>query len=317
MSDLKTKSKNSAPVPSSEQLAENPGPGKGGPRFGPIGSESGAGILESSAETEAGPANSVAERIWPDREEWELPETYGVDQVVALVRDPWWVFVYWELSEEARAEARKRAGSASKLLLRLSEVSAKATEKVGPRLAEVEVPDIASGDWYVRVEAPRLRVKASMGFQGKDGVFHPVLDSLEVPVPAFEAVPPLEPELEPQPGVVSAPKTPEIELFEHSGGRELADAAKWRKQRSRPVLWKRRQVGRTKLIPGSGSGKGALGMELDFGPPEASQTKQPPRPGPTTEDNLGPLGDQTPSSLRPSSPSSPLGRPSSPGGENA
>lgn len=41
----------------------------------------------------------------------ELPARYGKDQIVALVKDPYWLYVYWEVTPEKRAEFDRRYGS--------------------------------------------------------------------------------------------------------------------------------------------------------------------------------------------------------------
>lgn len=267
-----------APVPDQRMDFERPGPGRGGPRFGPVGSASGNGLepgripgepLPVDGEVESGAASE-----WPQRDEWALPREYGEDTVVAMVRDPWWVFVYWELAETTRAEARTRAGEGARFVLRLHEVGG--GEQL---LSEVDVPDITAGDWYVPVTAPRLRVQAAMGFVGTDGVFHPVFSSPEVPVPAFEPIPPLGDE-----------DSPEAQLFDYSGGREMRDVTHWRKMRTRPIIWKRRKFGGWWSVRGeSGSGSGAgsgsgsgfgIYMEMRFGPegPELEEAGRPSSP---------------------------------------
>ena len=35
----------------------------------------------------------------------ELPETYDVDEVEVMYKDPWWAFVYWEVTDAGLAAA--------------------------------------------------------------------------------------------------------------------------------------------------------------------------------------------------------------------
>ena len=35
----------------------------------------------------------------------ELPSGYGKDRIVAMVRDPFWIHCYWELTQQALARA--------------------------------------------------------------------------------------------------------------------------------------------------------------------------------------------------------------------
>lgn len=284
-----------APRPDRTADFESPGPGRGGPRFGPVGGASGAGLEPGRITGDPVPAAAelAVATSWPERDEWALPMRYHEDVVVALVRDPWWVFVYWELDDATRAATKRRAGDEARFVLRVYEVGGE-----DRLLDEAVVHDIAVGDWYVPVRAPRLRIRAVMGYVGADGTFHSVFESAEVPVPAFEAVPPVDLEGD-------APRSPEEELFEFSGGNELADAQRWREQRTRPVLWKRRQVGGWKTLRDGGSGSGISGMEMRFGPPAPEMAPVPEVP-PAGE--AGPGASPT-SPFGGASPSSPFGPP--------
>src|SRR2546428_8916486 len=46
-----------------------------------------------------------------DREPGDLPRAYGRDRLVLLVRDPWWLFAYWELTPTSRIETLRRLGA--------------------------------------------------------------------------------------------------------------------------------------------------------------------------------------------------------------
>lgn len=305
-----------APRPDRTGDFETPGPGRGGPRFGPVGGASGVGIEPGRVTADPIPAGGelAVATSWPERDEWALPTRYHEDVVVALVRDPWWVFVYWELDDATRAATRKRAGEGSRFVLRVYEVGG--AERL---LDETRVHDIAVGDWYVPVRAPRLRIRAVMGYLAADGTFHSVFESAEVPVPAFESVPPVELDKD-------GPKTSEEQLFEFSGGTELADAHQWREQRTRPVIWRRRQVGGWKTLRDGGSGSGIMGMEMRFGPPVPEMGPVPEGAAPGDEgagaSPTSPFGGASPSSpFGGASPSSPFGRPTpprfgQPGGED-
>ena len=38
---------------------------------------------------------------------WEIPESYGDNKLVLMVRDPWTLFCYWEISEEVENRTNK------------------------------------------------------------------------------------------------------------------------------------------------------------------------------------------------------------------
>lgn len=304
------------------------GPGVGGPRFGPVGGESGRQEVQRLAaptadKAEARQADGAAskdaagsESPWPDRDEHALPETYGEDVVVALVRDPWWVFVYWELSPDRRAGARQRAGEGAAPVLRLLEV------EPGQRVvSEVEVPDVTVGDWYVQVTAPQLRIRAEYGFRAVDGEFHSVFASEPTAVPqAAPELPEEGPELdlfEASAGLLEdAPHVPEdVELAPGDDARERRSEAAWPPEA--PEGWvagpaDRDDLGpfvwfRTRGLSGSGIG---LGFKLR--PPQPVEVERRRKPG--AAGRLGPVVAR-PGPTSPTSPLSPFsGRPSSPGG---
>lgn len=324
MSDQDDRSKSdSAPQPDRTMENETPGPGRGGPRFGPVGGNSGEGLEPGRIVGEPFPVPGEVEAgsEWPDRDEWALPTSYGEDAVVALVRDPWWMFVYWELTEETRDRVRAQAGEEARLMIQL-EVDGRDTP-----LVEVEVPDIPVGDWYVPAHAPRHTVQAHMGYVNPEGTFFPLGTSRGVPVPAFEPVPPLPPRegedsqpapyyfdpetgrpVYPEPDPEQDARTSEELLFEASGGRELENAQRWREGRTRPVIWRRRKFGGWHSVRGEGSGSGSgagWGWEMEEWTPEEQDLE------------AAPQYARPPSPSSPSSPIGPVSSPSSPFGSSS
>src|SRR5262249_47851538 len=60
----------------------------------------------------------------------DLPQGYGKDRVVAMVRDPYWLHVYWELTHQSIQRAEAALGQdwhGAKPILRLYDVSAQDT----------------------------------------------------------------------------------------------------------------------------------------------------------------------------------------------
>lgn len=275
---------------------EKPGPeGEDlGPRFGPVGGASGS--PESfpprpdsdpiKVDKLPKPKKPKVPSPFPERDEWALPERYGVDCVVALVRDPWWVFVYWELADATRAQAKEKAGAGARMVLRMS-------SRDGQVLAETRVPDVAVQDWYMNVSGPGLVVRAEIGFKGGDGAFHPVLASEERPMPTFAPGAMPTDILAGTAGAGGTGPTPEKveEIYDFAGGPELTDPARLgdelRDGGFGPFVWSRGGE-----LSGSGIGMGYR--------PRPAQ----PQPG------RGPKGPGGPSS-----PSSPWGGPPDEGPE--
>lgn len=71
-------------------------------------------------------AEIMEEKIFPIP---ELPRSYGDNRIVLLVRDPHWLYAYWEISEEKRWEISSTFGNdiwkKAKLTLKLHQIEPK------------------------------------------------------------------------------------------------------------------------------------------------------------------------------------------------
>jgi hypothetical protein len=108
----------------------------------------------------------------------ELPAGYGDDRIVALVRDPRNIFVYWELSGGAFERAKAARGE-SELA---GAVWALRVVRVGDgRFFDIPV-DPAASNWYLRVE-PGCRYQVKVGLVLSSGAFLELAASAEVLTP--------------------------------------------------------------------------------------------------------------------------------------
>ncbi len=109
----------------------------------------------------------------------ELPAGYGEDRLVALVRDPRCIFVYWDLGGGAYERAREARGQSEMAggvwVLRLVQVR-------GGRFFDVPM-DPAGGNWYLHVE-PQQRYRVEIGLVLPSGAFQRLAASGEVLTPA-------------------------------------------------------------------------------------------------------------------------------------
>src|SRR5438067_1505936 len=87
----------------------------------------------------------------------DLPAGYGKDRIVAMVRDPYWLHCYWELTRHAIQRAEAALGQewhASKPILRLLDVTSQDTTST----AESTIRDIdihgGCNNWYIDVANP-------------------------------------------------------------------------------------------------------------------------------------------------------------------
>lgn len=124
---------------------------------------------------------------------FELPERYGEDKLALLVRDPWWIYAYWETTPEREREvlhqiersaclpARQGSSSQSKVL-RVYDV----TDKPLPdhhSFFDIEIG--FAGNWYVDVGRPDREWVAEIGFRKRDGRFFALVRSNVVRTPRF------------------------------------------------------------------------------------------------------------------------------------
>src|SRR5207248_3220488 len=97
----------------------------------------------------------------------ELPQAYGEDALVLLVRDPWWGFAYWEVTEALRRRAEQALGSemnGAERILRVYDV----TGVAGPAVAISHFDAAAGaeiGSLYLHLNAPSHEFIAELGFR--------------------------------------------------------------------------------------------------------------------------------------------------------
>ncbi|MCZ7644284.1 MAG: DUF4912 domain-containing protein [Planctomycetota bacterium] len=122
---------------------------------------------------------------WPEPEGFvdrglPIPESYGMDRVVAAVRDPCWLYVYWELSggalERVRFQFSQHVVDEARWVLRVF-----GAPRTPPRLVDI---DRGSKGWYLKV-APNGSYCVELGFFGPDNRFEALCRSAEVRTPAL------------------------------------------------------------------------------------------------------------------------------------
>lgn len=126
-------------------------------------------ITASRMTEHAGERETPEERIEIGRStDAEIPTEYGVNQVVALVRDPWWIFSYWEVTREGIGEAhRTLADPESRLTLRVYDLS----ERIDlTHFWDIEICH-RIGNWYVDVGRPDRNFLIDIGMKSRSGAF--------------------------------------------------------------------------------------------------------------------------------------------------
>jgi hypothetical protein len=115
-----------------------------------------------------------------DREEGELPRSYGHDRVVLLPRDPWWAFAYWEVTPTTRVQALRALGAeaeGAREVLRVYDVTFITFTGDNAWLSvDVELPPGADR-WYVNLWRPGASFCAELGLRTPQGRFLPLARS--------------------------------------------------------------------------------------------------------------------------------------------
>ncbi|MFH0964555.1 MAG: DUF4912 domain-containing protein [Planctomycetota bacterium] len=126
---------------------------------------------------QAAPPPPTAQPRYVDRGP-DLPAHYGRDIVVALVRDPNCVFVYWELAGPRTAEVRVQYGERvfreARWTLRLRNVTAGTQEELAVQ------PEV--GNWYLAVPDDS-EIEIEIGFRSPAGEFVCLAKSNRVSTP--------------------------------------------------------------------------------------------------------------------------------------
>ena len=116
----------------------------------------------------------------------ELPKGYGKDRIVCMVRDPYWLHTYWELTRQAvqRAEAAlAQDWHGSKPILRVLDVSTNGTTSMSESaLRDIEIHG-GCNNWYIDVSNPPRSYRIDIGYLAKNGQFYVLARSNVVTTP--------------------------------------------------------------------------------------------------------------------------------------
>jgi hypothetical protein len=112
----------------------------------------------------------------------EIPPRYGEDRLVLLVRDPWWAYAWWEVTDTTFARARESAPK-GKFVLRLYNVTQIAWDGTNHHTAsDIEVHDTASS-WFLDLAKPGDSFCAELGLLDEAGRFHAMVRSNAITLP--------------------------------------------------------------------------------------------------------------------------------------
>ena len=96
------------------------------------------------------------------------------DRIIAMVRDPYWLHVYWELSRSTYARAQAALGQewhTARPILRLVDVTSEDTTSASERhVRDIEIHG-GVNNWYIDISSPTRSFRIDIGYLARRGKF--------------------------------------------------------------------------------------------------------------------------------------------------
>jgi hypothetical protein len=96
-----------------------------------------------------------------------LPDGYGESRIVLMPRDPQWVYAYWDIPNEHRAELRSQGGQ--QLALRIYDVSDIDITHQAPHSVQEFSCDEMAREWYLPIPVSDRDYAVEIGYRTFDG----------------------------------------------------------------------------------------------------------------------------------------------------
>ncbi|MDP2928951.1 MAG: DUF4912 domain-containing protein [Candidatus Omnitrophota bacterium] len=124
-----------------------------------------------------------------ERKQFRFPSGYGDHKIVILVRDPWWIFAYWEIRREKEEEIINKIKSdgddPTKTILRVYDVTdVSFNGKNAHSHFDIELRGLP-GNWYINVGSPDRSWIVDIGIVTKNGGFYLLARSNIVKTPRY------------------------------------------------------------------------------------------------------------------------------------
>lgn len=122
-------------------------------------------------------------------EEFQFPYGYGDNKIVIMVRDPWWLFGYWEIAyqkeEEIRNKIHSRGLSPVRSILRVYDVTDIEFNGANAHSSfDIELTGLAN-NWYINVGKPNRSWIVEIGVLASNNEFFVLARSNCVRTPRF------------------------------------------------------------------------------------------------------------------------------------
>ncbi len=143
--------------------------------------------LQNQPHPEIFPVPTARESRPADRNGFELPSRYGDNKIVLLVRDPWWIYAYWEVAHEREQEVlrqiQKEGLTRERTVLRVYDVTGTVPPK-SHSFFDIELSHFAD-NWYIDVGAPDREWVAELGVRTREGRYFCLVRSNTVRTPRY------------------------------------------------------------------------------------------------------------------------------------
>jgi hypothetical protein len=163
-----------------ERAAEAPAPRKKAARRKPAAREKRLEAETIRQKAEAGKYYLGAEEgPMPPVEAVDVPAGYGLNRIAAMVRDPHWIFAYWEVTGERYRELENTYGASwpsCRMILRVHDITGEPSTHF-----DIEIQGGAR-NWYINV-TPQRRYRVAIGVLSPDGRFEEIAVSNIIETP--------------------------------------------------------------------------------------------------------------------------------------
>ncbi|MBN1961351.1 MAG: DUF4912 domain-containing protein [Deltaproteobacteria bacterium] len=116
-----------------------------------------------------------------------IPWGYGETDIVALPRDPHWLYIYWEATDDSIAAARERlneGGSQAKFVLRVYDTTYRLFDGTNANnYFDIEV-DRSWRNYFLKIDRPRAVFHIEIGMKSNEGYFAAMARSGAAEMPA-------------------------------------------------------------------------------------------------------------------------------------
>jgi len=144
------------------------------------GSSSSEEVVERSKYDVGVPTKDLSAKVPKD-----LPGGYNKDRIVCMVRDPFWLHCYWEITRQSVQRAEAALGQdwyGAKPILRVLDVTSTDTTSASESIIrDIEIHG-GCNNWYLEVSNPRS-YRIDIGYLAKNGIFYVLARSNVVSTP--------------------------------------------------------------------------------------------------------------------------------------